>query len=66
MHKQMGKIGVIRRELAGTPCPFCGGHTCQLVLRANMPPQGDGLFARCFQCQRPRGLDEALGHLLWT
>lgn len=31
----------------------------QLVLRANTPPQIDGLFARCSQCQRPLALDTA-------
>ena len=39
MHKQIGKIGAIRRELEGKACPFCGGHTYQLVLRGNMPPE---------------------------
>jgi hypothetical protein len=65
MHKQIGKIGTIRRELEGKACPFCGGHKYQLVLRANMQPQAGGLFARCSQCQRPRGLDEALSRILW-
>src|SRR6185295_13281218 len=60
MHKQIGKIGAIRRELDGRACPFCGGHKYQLVLRGNMPARADGLFARCSQCQRPRGLDEDL------
>ena len=36
MHKQIGKIGAIRRELDGRACPFCGGHKYQLVLRGNM------------------------------
>jgi hypothetical protein len=65
MHKQIGKIGAIRRELEGDACPFCGGHKYQLVLRGNMRPQTGGLFARCSQCQRPRGLDEDLGRILW-
>ena len=65
MHKHLRKIGAIRRELKGNPCPFCGGQKYQLVLRANMPPQGDGLFARCSQCQRHRGLEEALSQILW-
>ena len=63
-HKQLGKIGAIRRELEGTACPFCGGHMYQLVLRANTPPQGDGLFARCSQCQRPLAIDAAFNPIL--
>jgi hypothetical protein len=65
MHKQIGKIGAIRRELDGKACPFCGGHKYQLVLRGNMQPKAGGLFARCSQCQRPRGFDEDLGRILW-
>jgi len=65
MHKQIGKIGAIRRELRGKACPICGGHKYQLVLRANMAPQSGALFARCTQCQRPRGLDDDLGRILW-
>jgi ssDNA-binding Zn-finger/Zn-ribbon topoisomerase 1 len=65
MHKQIGKIGAIRRELEGKACPSCGSQKYQLVLRRNMHPQAGGLFARCSQCQRPRGLNEDLGRLLW-
>ena len=65
MHKQIGKIGTIRRELDGKACLFCGGHKYQLVLRGNMQSQTGGLFARCSQCKRPRGLDEDLGRILW-
>jgi hypothetical protein len=28
-------------------------------------PQAGDLFARCTQCQRPRRLDDDLGHFLW-
>jgi hypothetical protein len=31
MHKQIGKIGAILRELDGKACPFCEGHKYQLV-----------------------------------
>jgi len=65
MNKQIGKIGAIRRELDGKPCPFCGGHKYQLLLRGSMQPQAGGLFARCSLCQRPRGIDEDLGRILW-
>ncbi len=65
MHKQIGKIGTIRRELHGKACQFCGGHTYQLVIRGNIQPETGGLFARCSQCQRPHELDEDLGRILW-
>ena len=39
MHKQIGKIGAIRRELDGKACSFCGCRKYQLVLRGNMQPQ---------------------------
>jgi hypothetical protein len=65
MHKQIGKIGAIRRELDGKACSFCGCRKYQLVLRGNIQPQAGGLFARCSQCQRSRGLDEDLARILW-
>jgi hypothetical protein len=65
MHKQIGKIGAIRRELDGKACPFCGSHKYQLVFRGNMQPQVGKLFVRCSQCQRAHGLVEDLGRILW-
>ncbi len=65
MHKQMGKVGAIRRELSGKACPFCGGRKYQLVLRCSVTPNSGGLFARCSQCQRPKAIDEDLGRILW-
>jgi hypothetical protein len=65
MQKQIGKIGAIRREVRGKPCPFCGGHKYQLVLRATCTSENSGLFARCSQCQRPRSFDEDFGKVLW-
>lgn len=64
MQKQMRKIKTIPRELQGNACPFCGGHTYQLVLRADTRPGTGTLFARCAQCQCPRRVDEALTQLL--
>jgi hypothetical protein len=64
MQKQTGKVGAIRRDVRGKACAYCGGHKYQLVLRA-CGPEGAGLFARCSQCQRPRGLDGDLGKILW-
>ena len=65
MHSPIGKIGTIRRILDGKACPFCQCHKYQLVLRADAPQQPGGLFARCSQCQHPRGLDEDIGQILW-
>ena len=65
MHKQVGRIGSVRRELHGKACPFCGGQKYQLVLRAHTLPSTDGLFARCSQCQRTKEVDEDLGRILW-
>jgi hypothetical protein len=65
MQKQPGKIGAVRREVRGKACPFCGGHKYQLVLRASCPSEDTGLFARCSQCQRPRGFDGDFGKVLW-
>jgi hypothetical protein len=67
MHKQLGKVGAIRREVRGKACRFCGGRTYQLILRATSVSASDrpGLFARCTHCQRSRALDEDLGTILW-
>ncbi|BFU93444.1 MAG: conserved protein of unknown function [Nitrospira sp.] len=65
MEKQPGKIGAIRRELRGKPCPCCGSRTYQLVLRSDLTAPSGKLFARCTQCHRPRGIDEDLGRILW-
>ncbi len=65
MQKQIGKIGAIRREVRGKACSFCGGHKYQLVLRAACTLESTGLFARCTKCQRPRGLDDDFGKILW-
>ena len=66
MQKQLGKIGVIRREVCGKACPFCGVHKYQLVLRASCTSESSGLFARCSQCQRPRSFDDNFGKVLWV
>ncbi len=65
MHKQLGKVGAIRREVQGKPCRFCGGRTYQLILRANSTSTSPSLLARCNHCQRARGFDEAVGKVLW-
>jgi hypothetical protein len=65
MHRQLGKIGAIRRELTGKACLFCGGYRYQLILRSNMSADDSPLFARCIQCQRPKELDDDLARILW-
>jgi hypothetical protein len=65
MHKQLGKITTVRREVRGKACSFCGGHTYQLVLRAPGSEEESTLFARCSQCHRPRSVDENFGTILW-
>jgi hypothetical protein len=65
MHKQLGKVGAVRREVHGKPCRGCGGRTYQLVLRSKGTLEPAGLFARCIQCQRPRGVDDDFGKILW-
>jgi len=65
MQKQLGKIGAVRRELRGKACPSCGSRTYQLVLRSDFQAHVGKLYARCTQCQRPRGIDEDLGRILW-
>ncbi len=46
MHKQLGKIGTIRRTLDGKACPFCEGYKYELVFRGDTPVQAGDLFAR--------------------
>lgn len=65
MQKQLGKIGAIRREVHGKPCPFCGGHTYQLVLRTSSTAEEPGIIARCSHCHHPRRFDEDFWQILW-
>jgi hypothetical protein len=65
MHRHLGKIGSIRRELKGKACPFCGGYKYHLILRATTDSENHRLLARCNQCQRPKDLDDDMGRFLW-
>jgi hypothetical protein len=65
MQKQLGKIGAVRREVQGKPCPFCGGYTYQLVLRTSSSTEEAGVFARCSSCQHPRRFNEDFWQVLW-
>jgi len=56
MEKQMESIGMIRKELDGKACPFCGWMKYQLVLRSDARPEAGALFARCSRCHQPRDL----------
>ena len=57
MQKKMGKIGTIRKELEGRPCPACGSPKYQLVLRCDQGAQGGGLIARCSHCHQKREIE---------
>ena len=65
MHKQLGRVGTVRREIQGKACSFCGGYTYQLVLRASGLEEESRLFARCSQCHHPRSVDDSFGTVLW-
>ena len=65
MHKQIGKVGTIRRTWDGKACPFCQGYKYELVFRGDTPAQAGALFARCVQCQLPRALNQDFGQMLW-
>lgn len=66
MEKQPNRLGPIQQNLNGTACPFCGGTTYQLVLRASRVPDTSSLFVRCRQCGHPRSLDTGFESILWT
>jgi hypothetical protein len=63
--KQPGRIGAIRRELEGAPCPHCGWHRYQLVIRSGSNGATSAVYARCSHCQRPRDLTEDLQRIFW-
>jgi hypothetical protein len=65
MQKQLGKIGLVRREVCGKACPFCGCHKYQLVLRPSCASENSDVFARCSQCHRPRSFDDNFVNVLW-
>lgn len=55
---QLGKIGRIRTELLGTPCPHCGSSKYQVVLHRDLPPGPAALVCRCLRCRTRRDLDK--------
>jgi uncharacterized Zn finger protein len=65
MDKQLNRLGPIKQNLQGKACPFCGGTTYQLVLRASGTSDGSSLFVRCRQCGHPRSLDTDFKSVLW-
>lgn len=64
-NKQLGKIGLIRREVVGKACSSCGGRTYQLTFHAGTAT-GACLAAHCTHCQQARGLGEDLGRVFWV
>lgn len=65
MEKQLNRLGPIRQNLQGKACPFCGGKTYQLVLRASGTPDNSSLFVRCRQCGHQKNLDADFKSVLW-
>lgn len=65
MEKQPGTTRPIRQDIQGKACPFCGGKTYQLVLRASGPSNNSTLFIRCRQCGHPKSLDSDFKNILW-
>ena len=61
MNEHSEKIDATRRELDGKAGPLCGDDKYHLILRPDVESQPGGIYARCSQCQRPRGVDEDLG-----
>ena len=66
MEKQLNRLGPIQQNLHGKACPFCGGTTYQLVLRASGIPDDPSLFVRCRHCGHPRSLDADFKSVLWV
>lgn len=65
MQNQLSKIGAIRRQVRGTPCPFCGGYTYHLVLRTVSTTEEPGIFSRCSHCHHQGRLDDEFWDVLW-
>ncbi len=55
---QLGKIGRIRTELTGAPCPHCGSSKYQVVLHRTLPLGAGTLVSRCSRCLAQRDLDQ--------
>ena len=64
MYRQLAKVGTIRREF-WKGLPFLWRANVQVIVRTSGASRGAGLSARCSHCQRPRGLNDDLGRLLW-
>ena len=58
MRVQLGKIGRIRTEMTGTPCPHCGSPQYQVVLHRGLPVGPGTLVGRCLGCRAQRDLDK--------
>ena len=63
-NRQLGKIGLVRRELVGKACSGCGGRTYQLTFNGGAAPV-ECLAARCTHCQKARRLGKDLGRVMW-
>lgn len=54
---QLGRIGRVRTELCGGPCPRCGSSRCQVVLHRGLSAGAGVLISRCTRCRVQRDLD---------
>lgn len=63
-NRQLGRIGLVRRQLVGKACTACGGRTYQLTFNCGSPAAC--LAARCMHCQKSRRLGEDLGRIYWV
>lgn len=57
MRAQLGKIGRIRTEVVGAPCPHCGASKYQVVLHRDLPVGSSNLVSRCTRCRTQRDLE---------
>lgn len=64
-NRQLGRIGLVRRQLVGKACTACGGRTYQLTFNGETTPIAC-LAARCTHCQKSRRLGEDLGRVFWV
>lgn len=58
MRAQLGRIGRIRTEMMGAPCPHCGSSKYQVVLHRSLPVAPGTLVSRCTRCRSQRDLDK--------
>lgn len=58
MRVQPGRIGRIRTEMTGSPCPHCDSTKYLVVLNRGLPVGPGTLVSRCAGCRTQRDLDQ--------